>query len=179
MNPERKASLRDAVLAWVEAEKVAAADFESVRDTINRELDAVGGYATTSVSLGKNNVGYCRSFHRMDDGFGGGVEREGEKYGGTGPNAETTAPHHPEVGDRCFALDNAHRDLELKVYAARKVVEEIAVGLLTGAMPPGVKAEVVALAARALVLSERATEGPVTIQHSDGTVETWNRTEEA
>ncbi len=41
--------LRDAVMTWIEVEKKADANFVRTRDAINRELDAVGGYATTSV----------------------------------------------------------------------------------------------------------------------------------
>jgi len=141
-------SLRDAVLAWCVAEQKEAAIYKETRDAINRELDAVGGYATTSPKRG-----LCRSFYRMEDGFGGGVDREGEQYGGTGPHANTVAPHHPEVGDRCFALESAHRTIALEASAARKKVEEIAVELLKG-LPAGVTPEALSAAARALVLSE-------------------------
>jgi len=141
-------NLRAAVLAWCAAEKKADAIYKETHTEINRELDAIGGYATTSPQRG-----LCRSFYRMEDGFGGGVDREGEQYGGTGPNADTIAPHHPDVGDRCFALELAHRTVALEANAARKKVEEIAVELLKG-LPAGVTPEALSAAVKALVLSD-------------------------
>jgi hypothetical protein len=148
-----RGGLRGAVLAWDEAEKLSVFAWGKTRDAINQELDAVGGYATTSATTSKGGNSFCRSFHRMGDGYGGAVEREGERYGGTGPHADTVAPHHPDVGDRCHAYDLAQRELDLKTIAARENVERIAVALLKE-LPATVKPETLALAARALVLSE-------------------------
>lgn len=90
---------------------VCAAEFAKTLAAINAELDAVGGFATTSPERG-----YCRDYTRQADGFGGGVLVVGE---------DPAAPTHPEVGDRCFALDQAWREYAYGVTRATHAVAAI------------------------------------------------------
>ena len=96
---ETAATLRELVDAWQVRLARTSEAFDSALAGINRELDAVGGYATTSPDKG----GYCRSYVRSADGFGGGVERSGEL------NGDRATPHCPEVGDRCAVLEAVWR----------------------------------------------------------------------
>ena len=95
-------SLRELVAAWEAQGRRCSQAFDVALAGINRELDAVGGYATTSPSYkNKDGVAYadgsglCLSYYRQDDSFGGGFERAGERHGGTGPHADKVAPHPP------------------------------------------------------------------------------------
>lgn len=130
--PDQK-TLRGLVEAWIAADEHAAREWMKVSQAINADLLRVGGYATTS-----SNRGFCKSFYAATNGIGwaGSVEREGEKYGGTGPNAETVAPHHPEVGDRCFALEMASQKHTLAAFAAKELVEERILEALFQKMAP-------------------------------------------
>lgn len=98
-------ALRDLVAAWQRQSDRSNQAFEAALEGINRELDAVGGYATTSA----DTRGFCQSFYRGTDGWSFGIARTGERCGGTGPLADIVAPHHPEVGDRCLALEQEYR----------------------------------------------------------------------
>jgi len=112
--------LRELVDAWQRQVDRRKAAFAEAVDAINRELATVGGYATTS----PDEKGYCRSYLQSDDGFGGGVERVGERFGGRGPHADVVAPHHPEVGNRCFELEQAWRREAVALSVARTMVRD-------------------------------------------------------
>jgi hypothetical protein len=118
--------LRELVAAWQERAAECDRAYRLALDSINRELDAVGGYATT----GPDENGLCLSFHRANDSFGSGIARAGERHGGTGPSADAVAPYHPEVGDRCLELEQVWRGHALRsaeaVHAVRAYVTEIA-----------------------------------------------------
>lgn len=96
-----------------------SAKFAETTSAINVELDAVGGFATTSPEW-KNGKGYCRDFTRQAESFGGGVLVVGEE----GPPGKV-APYEPEVGDRCFVLDKAWRERAYDVTRATQAVAAI------------------------------------------------------
>lgn len=113
-------SLRDLVIAWQAQSAACSAAFDVALAGINAELDSVGGYATTSPDAS----GYCQTFIRASDSFGGGVEYVGRQYGGAGPHASKVAPHRPEVGDRCAALEREWRAEAYALTGARDAVRE-------------------------------------------------------
>ncbi len=80
-----------AVRKYDEQTAKCKAAFDAALAGVNKELDACGVSLITS---SPDEEGYCRSFHRFDDSFGGGIER---------------TPIHPEAGDRCLALEQAWR----------------------------------------------------------------------
>ncbi len=143
-------TLRAAVEAWIAAEARAQSAFEENRDAINRLLEGVGGYATTS----PDEHGFCKSYFRQDDSFGGGVEKAGARFGGTGRHADTIAPHHADIGDRCFQRELEWRERALSCTNAQRRVEELAI-LALGGMPEGVTRESLSFAARAFVQDEQ------------------------
>lgn len=108
--------LIEAVRAMQAQRATCSAKFAETTSAINVELDAVGGCATTSPEY-KNGKGYCRDYQRQADGWCGGVTVVGEEV-----RDGKTAPLHPEVGDRCFALDQAWRQEAYAVTAAQEVV---------------------------------------------------------
>lgn len=148
-------TIRDLVGAWQAQASRCDEAFLSAIAGINRELDAVGGYATTSPEW-KDGKGYCRDYWRQGDTFGGGVSVVGEDAGGG--HAGKVTPHEPEVGDRCFALEQAWRReataLTDAVYAVRERVASVAghrgvdvrCGDVEGAAELGLGPEHVALA---------------------------------
>lgn len=100
--------LRDLVTAWREQADKCASLFKMTLEAINKELGAVGGYATTSPDA----QGYCRGYSKGDYSFGGGV---------------TKTPEFTAVGDRCFELEMAWRkEVEEKTRRAEAVRTEIA-----------------------------------------------------
>ena len=122
-------SLRELVAAWEAQGTKCAQAFDAARDGINRELDAVGGYATTSPEYAdkdgktyESGKGYCRDFFRQADSFGGGVAVVGEDAGGA--HAGKLTPYLPEVGDRCFALEQAWRKEAMALTATVDAVRE-------------------------------------------------------
>jgi hypothetical protein len=107
-------NLRQLVEAWQAQSAKCGEAFARACDGINRELDAVGGFATTSA----DKDGYCRDYSRMKEGFGGGVSKVGDEHFGK------ITPYLPEVGDRCFALEMAHRETALALTASVLAVRE-------------------------------------------------------
>lgn len=94
-------ALRELVGAWRTQTDRTSAAFTTMNDGIRRELDAVGGYATTSPDKG----GCCRTFWWIENerSFSSGAVEIGESRHGE------AAPTHPEVGDRCSTLEQAWR----------------------------------------------------------------------
>lgn len=121
-------SLRDLVGAWQAQASRCDAAFDVMNVGVRRELSSVGGFATTSPEV-KKGIGYCRDFWITpgDSSFASGLTRSGERCGPTGN--EYVAPVHPEVGDRCFALERAFRQeaiaLTEAVYAVRRHVASV------------------------------------------------------
>jgi hypothetical protein len=110
-------SLRELVLAWQAQDKKCSDVFNATLAEINRLLDSVGGFATTSA----DKDGFCRDYIRFyEPTFGGGVCRTGDDPGGQ--HAGKVAPYEPEVGDKCFALDRAWREEAYKLTAAINAV---------------------------------------------------------
>src|SRR5262245_30412919 len=62
---DRHMTLREKVAAWQEQEKKCQAAFDAAKAGIKRELEPVGGYATTS----PDSQGYCGTFwwHAKED----------------------------------------------------------------------------------------------------------------
>ena len=154
-------TLRELVAAWQAQGSRCKESFDRAVEGINRELDAVGGYATTSPELMKDGKGYCRDFWRQADSFGGGVSVVGEDAGGN--HAGKVAPYQPEVGDRCYALEMAWRVEAYKlsdvVGAVRAYISKDAPhnrGMLDQLAMKGLAPEFVAAALVADEASERA-----------------------
>jgi len=120
--PPPMPTLRELIAAWQIQGPRCLAAFDQMNVVIKQELGAVGGFATTR----PNGEGYCQDFvwDDRDDSFFGGVMRAGAVYGGTGPRAAITAPHHPDVGDRCFVAEQAWRKEAMALTAAAEAVRE-------------------------------------------------------
>lgn len=89
--------LRDLVAAWEAQGARCAQAYSAMNEGVRRELESVGGSATTSPDAD----GYCRTFEWMK---GTGVFCEGAiRVGGV------VQAKHPEVGDRCGALERSWR----------------------------------------------------------------------
>lgn len=116
-------TLRELVAAWQAQSSVCKTAFDTAITEINRELDTIGGFATTTPDWNENGKGYCRDYWRQADSFGGGVSVAGEK---SGPEDRYKVPCFTEVGDRCFALEQSWRKeamaLTATVYAIREYV---------------------------------------------------------
>src|SRR5262249_18472022 len=116
---EAMTTLREQVGAWQAQSAKCTAAFDAAKETIKRELDAVGGYATTSV----DEQGYCGTFwwQASEGVWSTGAVKPGEERNGT------TAPTHPEVGDRCDVYYQAWRKEAMALTeACRSVRDNIA-----------------------------------------------------
>ena len=149
MNTQPKDRLRIAVAVWQTANAESLASFHQTNEAIHRELDAAGGYVTSSAS----DKGYCHSYTRDNESYSTTVDTVGEAYN-QGPHAGKAAPYLPEAGDRCRELEKADRIVQMRAVAARADVERI-VGDLLGQSAEGVQAQHVSLAVLALTLSEK------------------------
>lgn len=88
--------LRSAVRELLAQQTKCKEAFETALNGINAALDAAGVEEVTS---SPDDQGFVRTFLRFRDGsFGGGVSRK---------------IILPEVGDRCFALEQASRTLRM------------------------------------------------------------------
>lgn len=116
--------LRDLVLAWEKQATVCSQAFEVASTAIARELNAIGGYATTSPD--KDNC--CSTFLVKvgEKGWLLGAARVGDNRTGA------PTPHHPDVGDRCEVLSNVWRKEAMALGAAQNAVRAC-VKRLTGA----------------------------------------------
>ena len=97
----------DAVAAWRERCAACTVAFDAYANGARALIKATGGtYVTTS----PDENGYCKDYEvRPDvDYILEGVTHE--------------APQHPEVGDKCFALEMAFRE---KAYAVNDAVDEV------------------------------------------------------
>lgn len=105
-------TLRELVAAWRAQGVRCEQAFVAMNDGVCRELDAIGGYATTS----PNKNGYCQQFYRHPDSAGfattstkAGSEDDPKHGPEPKPFQRDKSPCHPEVGDRCFELEQAWR----------------------------------------------------------------------
>jgi len=108
--------LRDLVNAWQEQVAKCKPLFAETLAAINKELDAVGGYATTSPDA----KGFCRDYERREDTFGGGG---------------TELPKFTVAGDRCFAIEKAWR-AEIMEMMRRRDAVRAAIAELGGGTEP-------------------------------------------
>lgn len=112
-------NLRELVAFWQAQDAKCSEAFAHSLEAINRELDAVGGYATTSPEMIRGK-GYCRDYVRQSDVFGGGIVVVGED--GAGAHEGKIAPYLPEIGDRCHALETTWRAEAYKLSDAVKAI---------------------------------------------------------
>jgi hypothetical protein len=105
--------------------------FKAMQAGILGELEAVGGFATTTPEI-IHGVGYCRDFELDEDGksWSGGACRVGTEAGGR--HAGKRAPHATAIGDRCFALEQAWRKEVLALADAKDRVRALVRKLAEG-----------------------------------------------
>ena len=111
-------NLRDLVAAWEAQGARCSQAFDTALGGINRELDAVGGYVTTS----PDKDGYCQDYTRQADTFGGGVTKVGKDA--CHPHEGKVTPYLTEVGDRCFALEQAWRKEAMAYTVASEAIQQ-------------------------------------------------------
>lgn len=118
--------LRKAIAEWEARNIECKATYATVNEFICKELDAVGGFVTTTPD--KN--GFCYTFSRSvyHPGWTGGAAQSGTFR--AIPFKVFSIPCHEQAGNRCHELETRWRDTATRVKAAQDYAEAIAQSLI-------------------------------------------------